>query len=67
MAFITADAQALKEMLLSGEGTYITYAGEQPPEIVAEDEEIANFTIDVAEEDITIMDISEVFEGRSGG
>jgi zinc protease len=67
MVFITADAQAFKELLLSGEGTYITYAGEQPPEIVAEDKEIANFTIDVAEEDITIMDISEVFEGRSGG
>ncbi|GMR13721.1 MAG: hypothetical protein BMS9Abin29_1936 [Gemmatimonadota bacterium] len=67
MVFITADAQAFKKLLLSGEGTYITYAGEQPPEIVAEDEEIANFPIDVAEEDITIMDISEVFEGRSGG
>lgn len=62
MVFITADAQAFKQLLLSGEPTPITYAGEQPPEILAEDEEIASFPIAVREEDITILDISEVFE-----
>jgi hypothetical protein len=63
MVFITADAEALKELLLSGEGTYITYSSEPPPEITQEDHEIANFPIDVAEEDVRILDISEVFEG----
>lgn len=64
VVFITADAQALKELILSGEATYIEYAGEQPPELLAEDEEIANHPIAVAAEDIVIMDIAEVFEGR---
>jgi zinc protease len=63
MVFITADAEAFKELLLSGEGTYITYSSEPTAEIVGEDHEIANFPIDVAEEDIRILDISEVFEG----
>jgi zinc protease len=62
MVFITADAEAFRDLLLSGEPTPITYSGEQSPEIVAEDAEIANYPIPVRPEDITIMDISEVFE-----
>lgn len=62
MVFITADAEAFKELLLSGDTTKIGYAGQQPPEILSEDEAIAAFPIPVAEEDITIMDISEVFQ-----
>lgn len=60
--FITADAEALKALLLSGEPTPITYAGQPSPEIIAEDLEIAAFPIEVAEEDITIMAITDVFE-----
>jgi zinc protease len=65
MVFITADAEAFKALLLSGDATGITYNGEQPPEILSEDEEIANFPIPVTEDAITIMSISEVFESGS--
>ncbi len=65
LVFITRDAEEFKRLLLSGEGTYITYSGEKPPEIFAEDEEIANFPIPVTEENITIIGINEVYE--SGG
>ena len=64
VVFITADAQALKDLILSGDGTWIDYAGEQPPELLAEDDEIAAYPIPVAAEDIVIMGIGEVFEGR---
>ena len=64
MVFITADAEAFKELLLSGDATFITYNSDPAAEIAAEDELIANFPIDVAEEDITIMGIEEVFEGN---
>lgn len=64
LVFITADAQGLKEKLLAGTPTPINYAGPQPPEIQAEDLEIAAFPIAVKAEDITIMGIGEVFEGR---
>jgi zinc protease len=62
VVFVTADAEAMKRTLLSGESTPITYAGEQSAEIQAEDEEIASFPIPVTEDKITIIDIDEVFQ-----
>jgi zinc protease len=62
VVFITADADAMKRKLLSGEATPITYAGEKSAAHMAEDTEIASFAIPVQEEDITIMSIDDVFE-----
>lgn len=62
LVLITQDAEGMKQKLLSGEPTNITYAGEQPPEVIAEDREIASYPIPVTEDDITIMSIEEVFE-----
>jgi len=62
--FITADAQAMKQKLLSGVPTPITYASAQSAEHLAEDALIAAFPIPVREEDITILGIDEVFERR---
>lgn len=62
LVFITADAEAFKQKLLSGEATPITYAGERSAEHMAEDAEIAAFPIPVEEANITIMGIDEVFE-----
>ena len=64
VVFITADGEALKELILSGAATPIEYVGPQPGAILAEDEEIAAYPIPVEAEDIVIMDIMEVFEGR---
>jgi zinc protease len=65
VVFITSNAEALKAKLVSGEATPIRYAAQQPPELLAEDEEIASFPIPVKAEDITIMPIAEVFEKGS--
>lgn len=54
----------MKRALLSGAATPIRYAGEQPESILREDGAIAVFPIPVNEEDITIMNIMEVFERR---
>jgi zinc protease len=62
LVFITADAEAMKQKLLSGEPTAITYTSEKPAELLAEDQEIASFPIPVSEDKITIMGIDEVFE-----
>jgi zinc protease len=62
VVFITADAAGMKELLLSGEPTPITYAGDKPDELLAEDAEIAAFPIPVDEDDITILGIEEVFQ-----
>jgi zinc protease len=62
IVLITRDAEAMKDKLLSGVATPITYAGEMSAEHMAEDELIANFPIPVTEENITIIGINEVFE-----
>jgi zinc protease len=62
VVFITQDAKAMKERLLKGVETPITYAGKQPQSILHEDEVIANHPVPVKESDITIIDINEVFE-----
>jgi zinc protease len=62
IVFITRDAEAMKAKLLGGVATPITYATEMSAEHMAEDELIASFPIPVAEENITIIGINEVFE-----
>ncbi|UCC70994.1 MAG: insulinase family protein [Gemmatimonadota bacterium] len=62
IVFITRDAEALKQKLLDGVPTPITYAGEKSAEHMAEDELIAGFPIPVTEESFTIIGINEVFE-----
>lgn len=52
----------MKRALLSDAATPIRYAEEQPESILQEDGAIAVFPIPVNEEDITIMNIMEVFE-----
>ncbi len=64
VVLITADAEGLKQKLLSGTPTPITYAGEKSAEHMAEDEAIAGFSIPVAAENITIVGINEVFERK---
>jgi zinc protease len=62
VVFITDDAEGMKELLLSGEPTLITYAAPKPDELLEEDKEIAAFPIPVEEDDITILGIEEVFQ-----
>ena len=64
IVFITADAEGMKQKLLSGVATPITYAGAKSAEHMAEDELIASFPIPVQEDDITIIGINDVFERR---
>ena len=62
LVIITADAAAMKKKLLTGAATSITYAGERPASLLAEDKVIASFPITVKESDITIMPIDKVFQ-----
>jgi zinc protease len=62
IVMITDDPEDMKEKLLTNATTNISYSGEKPQEQLDEDLEIANFPITVKEENIKIIDISEVFE-----
>jgi zinc protease len=61
LVIITQDAAALKKTLLAGTPTSITYAGERPAALLAEDKIIASFPITVKEADIRIVPIDKVF------
>lgn len=62
LVIITSDAAAMKKKLLAGDATSITYAGERPASLLAEDKTIASFPIKVKEADITIVPIDKVFQ-----
>jgi zinc protease len=62
LVIITADAAGMKQKLLSGAATPITYAGQRPAELLAEDKIIASFPIPVKESDITILPIEKVLQ-----
>lgn len=62
LVIITADAAGMKQKLLSGAPTPITYAGERPADVLAEDKIIGSFPIPVKESDITILPIDKVFQ-----
>ena len=62
LVIITADAAAMKQKLLSGTATPITYAGERSAELLAEDKIIASLPIPVTEANITILPIDKVFQ-----
>jgi zinc protease len=62
LVVITQDAAALKKRLLAGEATSISYAGERPAALLAEDKVIASFPIKGTDADITILPIDRVFQ-----
>lgn len=62
LVIITKDAAALKQKLVSGEPTSITYAGERSSALLEEDKIISTFPIEVKAQDITIMPIDRVFQ-----
>jgi zinc protease len=62
LVIITKDAAALKQKMVSGAPTSITYAGERSSALLAEDKIISAFPIKGREQDITIMPIDKVFQ-----
>jgi zinc protease len=61
LVIITADAAGMKQKLLAGTPTPITYAGERSAELLAEDKTISAFPIALRDADITILPIDRVF------
>ena len=62
LVIITADAAGMKQKLLSGAATSITYAGERPAALLEEDKTISALPIKVKEADISVLPIDKVFQ-----
>jgi zinc protease len=62
IAFITADAAGLKDVLVKNTPSPITYKTPKPAEVLAEDKEIEVFPLTVKPEQITVLGVEKVFE-----
>jgi zinc protease len=59
---ITKDAEGFRKKLIAGTPSQITYTGPQTKEVLAEDKLISTFAIPVAEKNIKIVNINDVFQ-----
>jgi zinc protease len=62
IVFITPDAEGLKNTLVNNVPSPITYESEKPAEILEEDKEISTYRLSVKPENVTIVEVEEVFE-----
>ncbi|MCK5619230.1 MAG: insulinase family protein, partial [Candidatus Krumholzibacteria bacterium] len=61
--FITPDAEGLKKTLVTNAPSPITYSSEKPAEILEEDKEIISYPLTVMPENVTIVQVDDLFEG----
>lgn len=61
IAIVTSDAAALADRLASEAESPFRHRGTPPPEVVAEDREIARYRIGIPRERMTIVPVAEVF------
>jgi zinc protease len=65
IAMVTADAEALKQALVSDAPSPIDYGAIQKPALVlAEDKEIERYPLNVRPENVTIVAVDDVFAGK---
>ncbi|MFZ0430913.1 MAG: pitrilysin family protein [Acidobacteriota bacterium] len=62
LVFITQDAEGLKQKLVSGEETPISYPTKKPDSVLEEDKLIQSFPLPLKAEDVEIVKIGDVFE-----
>jgi zinc protease len=62
IAIVTGEAEALREALVSGATTPITYEAAKPEAVLAEDRDIAAYPLNIAAERVTIVPVEAAFE-----
>lgn len=61
IVMITENAEQLKEALVKDLPSPITYKTPKPPEILAEDQEIAKYSLSIPEQNVTILKAEDMF------
>jgi zinc protease len=59
---VTKNAEDLKNRLVSGAPSPITYNSPKPPDILAEDKIVEDWQVNLRPEDVTIVPVDQVFE-----
>jgi len=61
IVMITENAEKLKEALVNDLPSPITYTTPKPPEVLAEDQEIAKYPLSIPEENVTVIKAEDMF------
>lgn len=62
VVIVTQDAAGLKQKILSGEPTMLTYASDPPAHLADEDQAIASFPLNIPADHIDIVKVEDVYE-----
>jgi len=62
IAIVTGEAEALRDALIHDTPSPITYPSPKPPEVLAEDQEISSWPLDIAQDAVRIVAVEEIFE-----
>jgi zinc protease len=62
VVIVTKDAAALREALISGAASPISYESPKPPAVMAEDKEIASFPLKISASDVEVVKVEELFQ-----
>ena len=62
VVIVTKDAAALRDALVSGAASPITYESAKPPAVMAEDKEIASFPLQISAADVKIVKVEDLFQ-----
>jgi zinc protease len=63
VAFVTPDAEGLRDALVANKPSPITYQSEKPADVLEEDKVIQIYPLVVKPENVTIVKVDEMFEG----
>ncbi len=61
IVFVTNDAQALKEALVSNAPSPYTYPTPKPEKILEEDKQISTYKLAIKPENVTIVPVGDLF------
>lgn len=62
IAIVTGDADGLTQQLTSGEPSPMSYSIEKPAEVLEEDKVIESYPLNISEDDVTVIPVTEIFE-----
>ena len=61
IVMITKDTELLQKALSNDDPSPMEYATPKPPEVIEEDKEIAHYILNIKPENVSIMDVNEMF------
>ncbi len=62
IAMVTGDAEGLRDALAADSPSPMSYASPKPPEVLAEDQQIAVFPLQIPADNVRIVPVDRIFQ-----